>query len=63
MDILTFISIIFVSLVVGFVAMIYVCSKTEYAKVIKENEKLKTELAKLRLKKIKKVYKEAKDVK
>ena len=41
MDILTFISIIFVSLVVGFVALIYVCSKTEYAKVVKENEKLK----------------------
>ena len=63
MDILTFISIIFVSLVVGFIALIYVCSKTEYAKVVKENEKLKSELAKTKLKKIKKVYKEAKNVK
>ena len=44
MDVLTFISIIFVALVVGFVAMIYVISKTEYGKLVEENEKLKKEL-------------------
>jgi uncharacterized protein YneF (UPF0154 family) len=63
MDVLTFISIIFVSLVVGFVAMIFVVSKTEYAKLLEENEKLKKDLAKAKLKKINKAYKEAKNVK
>lgn len=63
MDILTFISIIVVALVVGFIAMIYVVSKTEYAKVLDENEKLKKDIARLKERKTKKVYKEAKNVK
>ena len=63
MDVLTFISIIFVALVVGFVAMIYVISKTEYGKLVEENEKLKKDLVKARANKTKKVYKEAKNVK
>lgn len=63
MDVLTFISIIFVTLVVGLIAMIYVICKTEYAKLLEENEKLKKEITKLRERKIKKVYKEAKNVK
>lgn len=63
MDVLTFISIIFVSIVVGFVAMIYVISKTEYGKLVEENEKLKKDLVKARTNKTKKVYKEVKNVK
>jgi energy-converting hydrogenase Eha subunit H len=63
MDVLTFISIIFVTLVVGFIAMIYVISKTEYGKLLNENEKLKKEIVKLKERKIKKEYKEAKNVK
>jgi cell division protein FtsB len=63
MDVLTFISVIFVTIVIGFIAVIYVISKTEYGKLLEENEKLKQELAKLKLRKVNKVYKEAKNVK
>ena len=63
MDVLTFISIIFVSLVIGFIAVIYVITKTEYSKLVAENEKLKKDLAKLKTRKVKKEYKEAKNVK
>lgn len=63
MDVLTFISIIFVAIVVGFVAMIYVVSKTEYAKLLEENDQLRKQLAKAKVKKVKKEYKEAKNVK
>lgn len=63
MDVLTFISIIFVSIVVGFVAMVYVISKTEYGKLVEENDKLKKDLVKARANKTKKAYKEAKNVK
>ena len=63
MDVLTFISIIFVSIVIGFVAVIYVISKTEYGKLVEENEKLKKEITKLKVRKINKTYKEAKNVK
>lgn len=63
MDVLTFISIIFVTIVIGFIAMIYVISKTEYGKLVAENEKLKKDLVKARTNKTKKVYKEVKNVK
>lgn len=63
MDILTFISIIVVALVVGFVAMVYIIAKTEYAKVTEENEELKKQIAKLKERKVKKEYRSVKNVK